>query len=168
MKRGHVSGGKDVWIVAAQSCIHEDAVIHLQASLLGQLDVGYDAYAGHDTIRRNLVSSSALGIACSEDALIAALVHAFDLLARPYFDVLLPIVVVEEAREVGREDASADPRFGEEQGDFLAVHGQSSSNLGANEAAADDCEVLSLLRQHPQALVIIKGAKVDDVIAAEG
>lgn len=71
MKRGHVSGGiSDIRIARAQGRIHNNAVLHLQAGLLGQFDVRRNADARHHAIGHKL--PLALGVANLQNGPAAA------------------------------------------------------------------------------------------------
>src|SRR4029079_12587471 len=63
---------------------------------------------------------------------------------------------------------ASDVLPGEEEDDFLAVHREGGGDLGPDEAGTDDGELAALLRERAQALVIRRGAVVDNLAVTEG
>ena len=91
---------------------------------------------------------------------------AWTALARQHLDALLAVVVGDELRERGGEEAGADPVVGEEHGHVRAARLQRRRDLGADEAAAHDDEPPVVAGEPAKALVVVEGAEVDRIVEA--
>ena len=98
---------------------------------------------------------------------VAAPDHVGDRGMGQHLDAVLPVVVVEERRQVRRKEAAADAGLGQDHHDLLAVHGQGCRDLRADEPAADHGEALPACCLLTQALVVLERAVVGDPVAAD-
>ena len=142
--------------------------VHLQPGRLGQFDVGLDADPRHHGVGNDFPAALVLIAAGCQHGLALAHFAARDARPGQHLDPLLAVEVVQELGQVGREHAAADAVAGEGHHHLLAVHRQGGGHLRPDEPAADDREPQAPAGQRPQPLVIVQGAEVDDVVAAEG
>src|SRR5690606_16987101 len=162
-EHGDVPGGVDVLVTGAEPAVHHDAVGDLEPRGLGEPGVGLDAEA-----RDHAVHLDALAAAGHDHEVIALVHHVRDAGARAYVHAAFTVVPVQEARELGREEAAADAVLGEQHDDLLPDHGERGGDLGADEPAADHREPLAPLRPAPQPAVVFEGAIVEHAVRIAG
>ena len=156
-RREHVLASADASVL-----VDDDPVLDRESGGGGKLGPGLDSEPGHDHV--GLERAAVLG----RDACDAAC--AFDpghRRAGEYLDALVAVVVGDERGEVGREDARADPRVGEDDRHRPAVHRQRRSDLRADEAASDHQETRTAAGERTEPPVVVEGAEVDHLVAPE-
>src|SRR5881628_2814033 len=157
-----VARGVDVRLAGAAPLVHHDTVVDPQPRLLRQLHVRLNAEAGDDYIGRKL---RVLGRA--HDGLAGPRLEARQPLAHPQLHSLLPVVVHEEACQVGGEHPRAQSVLWDEHGHVAALQPQRGGDLRADEPATDDGEPHRRLGEPPQAPVVLAGPEVDHLLRLE-
>src|SRR5256886_600933 len=156
---GDVSRGVHVRMAGAAELVDDDAVLHQQSGLLRELDARLDAQAGHDDVADDLGSRRG-----AHDALAAARLQPDHPFARAQLDALFPIVIDEEARQIRREDARAQPCLRHQHHDVTALQPQRRRDLTPDEPAPHDREAEPLFGEAAQAAVVVQRAEVDHLV----
>jgi hypothetical protein len=102
------SPGKDIWMASAEERIHDDAIVDLQTGSSRQFGDRLDPDPGHDAINEQF-----LGAARPQRDLAIRPLQTDSDFAWQHLDTVLPVILVQERRQIGAKDVFANPCRGE-------------------------------------------------------
>jgi hypothetical protein len=150
---GHVARGVDARRRSLEALVDDDAVLDLQPGLLRQAHRGIDPVAEDGELRLELASPAetrGLDVTGPE--------HHCQLFAREQLDTLLPVELVEQARELVHPKLAVE-RVAIHEDDVASERSQRGGDLHADEPRAGDDRARTALGRSADALGVVDPAE---------